>query len=131
MLINLPKIKNTSKRVGRGKASGRGKTSGRGMNGQKSRTGATTKFISGGQTKYYLALPKRGGFRSPRRKKIIVITYDKILDKFKENEKVSEEEVVKRFAIDQRFDFIKVIAKGKLTEKRDFDEKIVLSGSIK
>ena len=131
MLTNLPKTKTNSKRLGRGKGSGKGKTSGRGMNGQRSRTGASTRFISGGQTKYYLALPKRGGFINPRKKKVIAITFDKILEKFKEDEIVSEEEVVKRFAIDERFDFVKIIAKGKLTEKRNFDQKIVLSKSIK
>lgn len=131
MLIDLPKIIKNTKRVGRGKASGKGKTSGRGMNGQKSRSGASTEFQTGGQTKYYLRLPKRSGFRNPRSKAVVEITYDKIINEFSKSEKITQEKLVDKFNIEEKFDFIKVIMKGDVKEKRDFGEKVKLSKTIK
>lgn len=63
-IFALNKTVKQVKRVGRGRSSGCGKTSGRGMNGQKSRTGSSTIFNEGGQTKLTSRLPKRRGFRS-------------------------------------------------------------------
>lgn len=58
------------KRVGRGSGSGHGKTSGRGHKGQKSRQGnkgLKGKGFEGGQTPFYLRVPKVG-FKSPQQK---------------------------------------------------------------
>jgi len=130
--LELPKIVKRPKRVGRGMASGKGKTSGRGMNGQRSRTGASTSRIEGGQTKLIMRLPKVGGFKLVKRRSPLVITTDKLLEKFSDSEKVSFEEVLKRFNIQDasKISFVKVI-KGKKDEKiPSLGEEIVCSKSI-
>ena len=52
--------KKVARRVGRGIGSGLGKTAGRGHKGQKSRSGVATLGMEGGQTPFYMRLPKRG-----------------------------------------------------------------------
>lgn len=63
-----------SHRVGRGSGSNRGNTSGRGSKGQKARTGGNIPArFEGGQTPLSQRIPKRKGFKNPKRTKIFVI----------------------------------------------------------
>ena len=132
MKINLNKIKKNVKRVGRGPASNKGKTSGRGMNGQRSRTGSSTKFLSGGQTKLYIRLPKISGFKSPRRKdrSRVTISFDFILKNFAKTTPITTDEIAKLLH-DNKIKKVKVIAGKDKIEKRKFDKNITLSKSIK
>lgn len=60
------------KRLGRGPGSGLGKTAGRGHNGQKSRSGYSSKRgFEGGQMPLQRRVPK-GGFKNPFRKEFVV-----------------------------------------------------------
>src|SRR4030042_4826483 len=62
------------RRVGRGSGSGRGTTSGRGTKGQKARTGGNIPArFEGGQMPLMQRIPKRRGFRRPKRPKMFVI----------------------------------------------------------
>ncbi len=115
-----------SKRVGRGASSGKGKTSGRGMNGQKSRTGSSTKFFEGGQTKLVMRLPKVKGFKSRTQEKVVSLTVNKLVSKFKPGSQINLETVAKTLDIsyDEKVTkYVKIIgvAKEKLDFKFDAD----------
>ena len=57
----LPMISSQAVRVGRGPGSGKGKTCGRGHKGQGQRNKAAIRVgFEGGQTPFYLRVPKRG-----------------------------------------------------------------------
>lgn len=98
-MINLVKIVKNTKRVGRGNASGKGKTSGRGMNGQKSRTGASTTFTDGGQTKFFMRLPKAKGFKR-QKKNYIPVNAKRLEGLFKADQIVSADMIKKALKID-------------------------------
>jgi large subunit ribosomal protein L15 len=124
--MELIKIKKNTKRVGRGPASGKGKTSGRGMNGQKSRTGASTTFQDGGQTKFFMRLPKAKGFKKAD-KNYTSVNAARLNDLFKSGEKVTGEEIIKRLKIEKAKEKIKIFGLNNLKEKLEFDEKLILS----
>lgn len=130
MKIIQKKIKNKSKRVGRGPASNKGKTSGRGMNGQRSRSGASTKHIFGGQTKLYIRLPKIPKLKPIKGNKII-LTYDYVLDNFKDDEVVSCKAIVKKLGEKNNTKKIKIISGKKKVEKRKIDNTVLLSKTLK
>lgn len=68
----------TRKRVGRGPGSGLGKTAARGMDGQKSRSGYSSKRgFEGGQMPMFRRIPKKG-FKNPFRKEYVVINLNVI-----------------------------------------------------
>ena len=58
IIVNLPTYKHHRK--GRGPGSGRGKTSGRGHKGQGQRGTLPRTGFEGGQTPFYLRVPKHG-----------------------------------------------------------------------
>jgi len=124
--MNLIKIKQNTKRVGRGKASGKGKTSGRGMNGQKSRTGASTVFQGGGQTSFFMRLPKAKGFKKAK-KNYTSINASRLNGLFKEGEKVTKEEIAKRLKIESIESRVKIFGLNNLKEKLQFDDQIILA----
>ncbi|OQA52039.1 MAG: 50S ribosomal protein L15 [candidate division WS2 bacterium ADurb.Bin280] len=130
--LKLLKSVKKTKRVGRGISSGKGKTSGRGMNGQRSRTGAATSRIEGGQTKLIMRLPKVGGFKSTKRKNPFVITTTQLGEKFKSDEKVTFAEIVKRFTIKNpdTISFVKLIKGKEEVEIPQLADEIVCSKSI-
>lgn len=134
MKILLKSIKKGKTRVGRGMSSGHGKTSTRGMNGQKSRTGSSTKFFEGGQTKLINRIPKARGFKS-HTKKNLTLTSDEITKNFKPGEVVSREKIIEKLQL-SRADLLKIksfkIIKGKITLSQiSFADDILLSKSIK
>ncbi len=132
MEVELSKVKRKAKRLGRGRGSNKGKTSGRGMNGQRSRSGAATRFLSGGQTKIYMGLPKISGFksRSNKNRGRIIINFDYILDNFKKDELINLDKI-KNILGENSLRYVKVIAGKKKIEKRKFDDSIMLSESIR
>lgn len=125
-MIKLAKIIKNTKRLGRGPASGKGKTSGRGMNGQKSRTGSSTTFRDGGQTNYFMRLPKAKGFRKIE-KKYISVNANRLNELFKDGEKVTREEVAKRMKIEDQSKKIKIFSIKSLKIKLDFAEDLIIA----
>jgi large subunit ribosomal protein L15 len=68
-----------TRRVGRGSGSGRGTTSGRGTKGNKARTGGNIPArFEGGQTPFSRRMPKRKGFHSLSREKLLVLNLDQL-----------------------------------------------------
>ncbi len=111
-LFNLPGSKHRHKRLGRGIGSGHGKTCGRGAKGQKSRSGVSIR-TEGGQTPLIKRLPKVG-FTSSR-KKINIITYDKIA-KFLEQNSIKDD-----ICINSEF-----LKKNNLVRNNSFPVKLLL-----
>ena len=125
-MIKLQKTIKNSKRVGRGPASGKGKTSGRGMNGQRSRTGSSTVFQTGGQTSYFMRLPKSKGFKREERNSVSV-NASRLNNHFKDGEKVTKEEIISRLKLDPTDKPIKIFSINNLKVKLTFDEAIKLA----
>lgn len=134
MKIELKKIQKNKRRVGRGPGSGSGKTSSRGMNGQKSRTGSSTKFFEGGQTKLINRLPKARGFKSIANKPL-TLTTGFISKNFKSGDTVTTETLVKilKFSPSEisKLKGIKIINRGKIANDIKFAQNLILSKSIK
>lgn len=97
--IKIGKIKKEKVRLGRGKSSGHGKTAGRGMSGQKSRTGASTSFFEGGQTKFSSRVPKKKGFSKKSRGQVYAITLDRIVKLYKEGETVDFNSLIEKLKL--------------------------------
>ena len=69
-----------TRRVGRGSGSGRGTTSGRGTKGNKARTGGSIPAsFEGGQTPFSRRMPKRKGFHSLNREKMLVLNVNQLV----------------------------------------------------
>ena len=116
------------KRVGRGSGSGRGTYSGRGIKGQKSRSGykiPSSTLIS--------KLPKlRGeGFRNVSQKEVAVVNLVDLENKFKTNEMVSMDSLIKKgiikFKKNKSIKKVKILGTGKLSKKLKFDESLLFS----
>ena len=131
--IRISKVKRHSKRVGRGMASGKGKTSGRGMSGQKSRTGSSTKFFEGGQTKLVMKLPKARGFKSIERNKKITITTENIVRLFGDKKEISRDMILEKLNLSKgsKDPEIKIIKRGEKGKDLHYLEGIILSKSLK
>jgi large subunit ribosomal protein L15 len=118
----ITKTVKSTKRVGRGRSSGKGKTSGRGMNGQKSRTGSSTKFFEGGQTKLVMRLPKNKGFKSKTTKRCLTITTSKLQELFDVKNEIKIASVAQKLGVSaqiaKNIEYIKVI--GSVKEKLDY-----------
>lgn len=104
----------TRKRIGRGGA--HGGTSTRGHKGQRSRAGAKRRlWFEGGQMPIMRRLPKRG-FKNFNRTEYQVVNID-ALSKFKDDEEVTPELLVKKGLIGKRDMPIKILGNGKLEKK--------------
>ncbi|MBU6234941.1 MAG: 50S ribosomal protein L15 [Alphaproteobacteria bacterium] len=116
-----PGSRKKSKNLGRGIGSGKGKTSGRGGKGQTARSGVALNGFEGGQTPLYRRLPKRG-FKKPNRKLFAEINLGQLqtaidaglLDAKKE---ITEDALVAAKVVRQKWDGIRVLAKGALKAK--------------
>jgi len=125
-MIKLKTITKRTKRLGRGQSSGRGKTSGRGMNGQKSRTGASTTLKNGGQTKFYIGLPKTKGFKAIE-KKYISINAERLNGIIDDGKKITKEEILNKLKIPASDKSLKIFSLKSLKSKAIFDSSIILS----
>ncbi|MEC7594332.1 MAG: 50S ribosomal protein L15 [Pseudomonadota bacterium] len=112
-------------RVGRGTSSGKGTTAGRGVKGQTSRSGVAIKGFEGGQMPIHMRLPKRG-FNKPNRKKLNAVNLGRLqlaieAGKLEKGSTVSAATLVAAGIIRRELDGVRVLAKGELKEKLDFD----------
>ena len=112
-------------RVGRGTSSGKGKTAGRGVKGQTSRSGVSIKGFEGGQMPLHMRLPKRG-FNVPNPKKLNAVNLGRLqvavdAGKLAKGATVSAGSLVEAGVIRRELDGVRILAKGELTEKLDFE----------
>jgi large subunit ribosomal protein L15 len=102
------------KRLGRGMASGTGKTSGKGAKGQKARSGGGVRpGFEGGQMPIHRRLPKRGFVNIF--KKVYAIVNLSELAAFEAGAVVDESSLIQRGIVKGKFDAIKVLANGEIT----------------
>lgn len=110
-------------RVGRGIGSGKGKTSGRGHKGQGSRTGVALLGQEGGQTPFYMRLPKRG-FNKPNRELVETVNLS-VLEDFVSRKvlpaKISRQELVVAGLVKKSGSLVKILAKGTLKAKIEIE----------
>lgn len=137
MLDSLLKIqKNKGKRVGRGYGSGKGgHTTGRGTKGHKSRSGYSNPRpgFEGGSMPLSRRLPKLKGFSRKffkNEKNTSTLTLEILNKYFKDNDKVNFESLLKNGIISKSIINVKVVNKGKLDKKLEF-EGISFSKSAK
>jgi large subunit ribosomal protein L15 len=102
------------KRLGRGTGSRAGKTSGRGMNGAKSRSGWSSRGITGGGLPFWRRLPKRGFSNAPFRTEYCVVNVGQ-LNRFEAGTVVTPTEMAEAGLIKQVPDGgVKVLGDGEL-----------------
>jgi len=124
-LRDNPGARKARMRVGRGTSSGKGKTAGRGVKGQTSRSGVAIKGFEGGQMPLHMRLPKRG-FNVPNPKKLNAVNLGRLqvaveAGKLKKGATVSAASLVEAGIIRRELDGVRILAKGALTEKLDFE----------
>ena len=124
-LRDNPGARKSRMRVGRGASSGKGKTAGRGVKGQTSRSGVAIKGFEGGQMPLHMRLPKRG-FNVPNPKKLNAVNLGRLqiaveAGKLKKGTTVSAASLVEAGIIRRQLDGVRILAKGELTEKLDFE----------
>ncbi len=113
-------MRKRGKRVGRGPGSGLGKTSGRGYNGQKSRSGGSTRRgFEGGQMPLQRRVPKRG-FTNNFKKDYYLINLGELDKKVKADDVLN----IKRLIA---LDFIKI---GDSAKRKNKMIKILGNGNI-
>ena len=124
-LRDNPGARKSRMRVGRGTSSGKGKTAGRGVKGQTSRSGVAIKGFEGGQMPLHMRLPKRG-FNVPNPKKLNAVNLGRLqvavdAGKLAKGATVSAGSLVEAGVIRRELDGVRILAKGELTEKLDFE----------
>ena len=124
-LRDNPGARKSRMRVGRGTSSGKGKTAGRGVKGQTSRSGVAIKGFEGGQMPLHMRLPKRG-FNVPNPKKLNAVNLGRLqvaveAGKLAKGATVSAASLVEAGVIRRELDGVRILAKGALTEKLDFE----------
>ena len=112
-------------RVGRGTSSGKGKTAGRGVKGQKSRSGVAIKGFEGGQMPIHMRLPKRG-FNVPNPTKLNAVNLERLqmavdAGKIAKGSLVTAASLVEAGVLRRVKDGVRILAKGELTAKLDFE----------
>jgi len=129
MELTSLKTKN-KKRIGRGLSAGQGKTAGRGTKGQKSRSGYNLpNRFEGGQTALSMRLPKLPGFKSHKRKPV-VISLDEVSANFKNGETVTLTALTEKGMI-RIFDAAKILSNGTLSVDVKIGEDVKASESVK
>ena len=124
-LRDNPGARKSRMRVGRGTSSGKGKTAGRGVKGQTSRSGVAIKGFEGGQMPLHMRLPKRG-FNVPNPKKLNAVNLGRLqvavdAGKLAKGATISAGSLVEAGVIRRELDGVRILAKGELTEKLDFE----------
>lgn len=136
--------KKSRKRVGRGGK--RGTYSGRGIKGQKSRAGKKPRLSLAGGSRPFESLPKQRGSvgkvkikrgvklsRLRRRRQPIIINFKTINERFKDNEIISKETLLKKGLINKikgRLPEVKILGKGKLALKNIKFQNLKLSKKV-
>ena len=110
--------KGRKKRLGRGTGSGRGGTSTKGHKGQRARSGVSLRRgFEGGQMPLMRRLPKVGFTNGPFRQRMRIVSLDQINTLVGENPGKIDKVLLKKLGWIQRKDKIKILAKGKLSQK--------------
>jgi len=112
-------------RVGRGTSSGKGKTAGRGVKGQTSRSGVAIKGFEGGQMPIHMRLPKRG-FNVPNPTKLNAVNLGRLqvaieAGKIAKGATITADSLVEAGVLRRAKDGVRILAKGELKEKLDFE----------
>ena len=112
-------------RVGRGTSSGKGKTAGRGVKGQTSRSGVAIKGFEGGQMPIHMRLPKRG-FNVPNPTKLNAVNLGRLqvaieAGKIAKGATITADSLVEAGVLRRTKDGVRILAKGELKEKLDFE----------
>ena len=115
-LAPKPGSRHRRKRVGRGDGAGHGTYSGRGQKGQRARSGGKKGLALKGLRSTLWRIPKKGGFRSIKPGQVFINLGD-LEKKFKENEIVDPEKLVKRGLIRTAGAGVKILSRGGLTKK--------------
>ena len=103
------------RRVGRGTGSRRGKTCGRGQDGARSRSGWSSRGISGGGVPLWRRLPKRGFSNAPFRHDYEIVNVGR-LECFPDGATVTREDLRRRGIIKQDSGKgVKILGEGELT----------------
>ena len=122
----------TRTRVGRGIGSGKGKTSGRGHKGQGSRTGVALLGQEGGQTPFYMRLPKRG-FNKPNQTLVETINLA-VLEDFVSRKvlktKIDREALINAGLVKKSGSEVKILGKGALTVKIEIEADAASKSAI-
>lgn len=122
----------TRTRVGRGIGSGKGKTSGRGHKGQGSRTGVALLGQEGGQTPFYMRLPKRG-FNKPNKQLVETVNLT-VLEDFVARKvlktKIDREALIAAGLIKKSGSLVKILAKGTLSAKIEIEADAASKAAI-
>lgn len=126
-LVRVGGYNKPSRRVGRGYGSTKGgHTSGKGTKGQKARTGGKVKqWFEGGQTPLVHKMPYRGGFINHAQKLVITLNLSEIAENVNLNKlkSITPEVLMTNGLIKTgKFDFIKILGKGRLETKLDFKD---------
>ena len=121
-------------RVGRGTSSGKGKTAGRGVKGQKSRSGVAIKGFEGGQMPIHMRLPKRG-FNVPNPTKLNAVNLERLqmavdAGKIAKGSLVTAASLVEAGVLRRVKDGVRILAKGELKAKLDFEVAGVSKAAI-
>ena len=125
-LSPAPGAKRAAKRVGRGIGSGNGKTAGRGHKGLKSRSGGKVRAgFEGGQMPIHMRLPKRG-FNVPNPTKLNAVNLERLqmavdAGKIAKGSLVTAASLVEAGVLRRVKDGVRILAKGELTAKLDFE----------
>ena len=105
----------TRKRVGRG--GNRRVYAGRGMNGQNSRSGGGVRVgFEGGQTPLLSRMPKRKGFKNPRKITYFPVNLGTLETLFKDGDKVNVETLVEKGVFKKAMP-VKLLGNGELKKK--------------
>ena len=112
-------------RVGRGTSSGKGKTAGRGVKGQTTRSGVAIKGFEGGQMPIHMRLPKRG-FNVPNPTKLNAVNLGRLqvaieAGKIAKGATITADSLVEAGVLRRAKDGVRILAKGELKEKLDFE----------
>ena len=106
LMSNTPK--KARKRLGPGIGSGLGKTSGKGHKGQNARSGGGVRpGFEGGQIPLFQRLPKRGF--NPVNKQEFAIVKTSSLNKFKDNDTITNKELLQAGLIKKEGAFVKIV----------------------
>lgn len=124
-ITDNPGARKSRIRVGRGIGSTKGKTGGRGVKGQTSRSGVAIKGYEGGQMPIHMRLPKRG-FSNLFRLDVNSVNLGRVqvaidAGKLDPKAKIDAEALVKAGVIRRALDGVRLLAKGELTVKADFE----------
>lgn len=137
-MIKLENLRDSSGRkrriklLGRGPSSGHGKTSGRGHKGDGSRSGYKRRFgYEGGGVPLYRRIPTRGFSHKRFEKCVEEITTERLDKLFQNGEEVTLDALKQKKVISRKAVAVKVIRKGDLTNKYQWnDPKVILTSGL-